>query len=68
MAKLSQRVLEAVGFRKQEIEPGITTHTLTIGRGWYLEYSDRLDLVRDGQSVPLRCRDREHLETLIKVL
>lgn len=67
--RINERVLEALGFIRRELDGGVYDYVINLHRGWSIEYSDGLvELVHDGEAVPLRCRGVEHLELLIKVL
>lgn len=67
--KIKERVLEALGFARIELEEGMYYHALELHRGWVIEYTDGIvELVHDGYAVPMRCRGVEHLKTLIEVL
>lgn len=67
--KINERVLEALGFARIELEEGMYYHALELHRGWVIEYTDGVvELVHDGYAVPLRCRGVEHLRQIIQVL
>lgn len=67
--KINERVLEALGFARIELEEGMYYHALELHRGWVIEYTDGVvELVHDGYAVPLRCRSEKHLKNLIEIL
>lgn len=62
-------VLEAMGFRRRNLGEGQQDYVLQLRGGWSVEYQNgSIELVHDGNSVPLNCRGEAHLRDLIRVL
>lgn len=67
--KIKERVLEALGFARVELDEGMHYHVLKLTGGYSVEYTDGVvELVHDGYAVPLNCRSEKHLKTLIEIL
>lgn len=68
--KIKERVLEALGFARVELEDGVYFHALELAGGYHMiYYTDGIvELMHKGYSVPLNCRSEKHLKTLIEIL
>lgn len=67
--KLSERALESMGFKRRDLGEGFYDMVKPVYKGMEIWYSDGIfELASHGQTVPLRCRSKQHLELIIKVL
>jgi len=67
--KLSERTLESMGFRRRHLGDGFHDSIRPVYSGLEIWYSDGIfELASHGQTVPLRCLSKKHLESIIKVL
>lgn len=67
--KIKHCVLEAMGFRMVELGDGMSYHSLNLGNGLSVDYTDGVvELVHNGTAVPLNCRSESQIRTLIQIL